>query len=149
MGFFGTLKVMKDIVKGGIETYQADEKLDALLKTVETEHGGALTAEEQALLKKYKTMRAEYDERADAMDTDAKNDFSTRVTDSKLAFLESLQENPRIPEELRGRLKFAVNAYKDAENLALDSLEETLADAAETDEQRASVRKATREAKRK
>ena len=58
MGFFGTLKVMKDIVKGGIETCQADEKLDALLKTVETEHGGALTAEEQALLKKYKALRA-------------------------------------------------------------------------------------------
>ena len=38
MGLFDTLKVMKDIVKGGVAAYQADEKLDELIKRIKEDY---------------------------------------------------------------------------------------------------------------
>ena len=131
MGFFDTLKVMKDIVAGGIEAYNAGEKLDALIEQTVTKHRAALSDNERALHKQFKRSAQAYDD----------ND--------RLAFLDAVANNPLMPQTLRDEIKTAVADFKRAENRALDSFGETAEKYAETDEDRAQVRKVLDEHKRK
>ena len=146
MGFFDTFKVMKDIVSGGIASFKAGEKLDELIEKVEDDYDDVLTAAEKKLLKNYKRSAKAYD---DNSDTDKNDELIQKLDDDKLAFLEALQENSSLPKSLRNEIKTAVKEFKDADNSALDSLGEVLEKNAETDEERAEVRKTLNESKRK
>ena len=146
MGFFDTFKVMKDIVSGGIASFKAGEKLDELIEKVEDDYEDVLTAAEKKLLKNYKRSAKAYD---DNSDTDKNDELIQKLDDDKLAFLEALQENSSLPKSLRNEIKTAVKEFKDADNSALDSLGEVLEKNAETDEERAEVRKTLNESKRK
>ena len=146
MGFFDTFKVMKDIVSGGIASFKAGEKLDELIEKVEDDYEDVLTAAEKKLLKNYKRSAKAYD---DNSDTDKNDELIQKLDDDKLAFLEALLENSSLPKSLRNEIKTAVKEFKDADNSALDSLGEVLEKNAETDEERAEVRKTLNESKRK
>ena len=146
MGFFDTFKVMKDIVSGGIASFKAGEKLDELIEKVEDDYEDVLTAAEKKLLKNYKRSEKAYD---DNSDTDKNDELIQKLDDDKLAFLEALLENSSLPKSLRNEIKTAVKEFKDADNSALDSLGEVLEKNAETDEERAEVRKTLNESKRK
>ena len=150
MGFFDeiadTFKVVKDIVHGGIESYKADEKLDELIERTVKDHADALTDNERTLHKKFKRAAKAYD---DNTDTDQNDELLQKVEDARLAFLEAAEANSSLPGDFRFEIKLALNEFKKANNLALDSAAETIAKYAETDEQRAEVRKAFDEHKRK
>ena len=143
MGFFDeiadTFKVVKDIVHGGIESYKAGEKLDALIERTVNEHGDALTDENKELLAAYKTSKQAYDDGND----------SKTLDDDRVAFLTAAEANSSLPGDFRFEIKLAMNEFKKANNLALESAAETIGKYAETDEQRAEVRKAFDEHKRK
>ena len=53
MGFFDTLKVMKDIVKGGIAAYKSGEKLDELIVQSMDDYKKFLSEGEKNLYQKY------------------------------------------------------------------------------------------------
>lgn len=129
MGFFDeiadTFKVMKDIVHGGIESYKAGEKLDALIVRVEKNFGDALTADDKKLLAAYKTSKQAYDDNTDS------------------------DKNDSLPENLRDEITAAVAEFKQADNRALESAADTIGKYAENDEQRDQVRKAFEDSKRK
>lgn len=146
MGFFDTLKVMKDIVSGGIASFQAGEKLDELIKKVEDDYADVLTADEKKLLKNYKRSMKAYD---DNSDTDKNDELIDKLDDDRLAFLEALQKNFSLPKSFRNEIKTAIEEFKNADNSALDSLGEVLEKNAENDEQRAEVRKTINQSKRK
>ncbi|MBQ7722862.1 MAG: hypothetical protein IJT57_00930 [Selenomonadaceae bacterium] len=146
MGFFDTLKVMKDIVSGGIASFQAGEKLDELIKKVEDDYADVLTADEKKLLKTYKRSMKAYD---DNSDTDKNDELIDKLDDDRLAFLEALQKNSSLPKSFRNEIKTAIEEFKNADNSALDSLGEVLEKNAENDEQRAEVRKTINQSKRK
>ena len=146
MGFFDTLKVMKDIVTGGIEAYNAGEKLDALIEQTVTKHRAALSDNERALHKQFKRSAQAYD---DNDDTDKNDALLEKMEDARLAFLDAVANNPLMPQTLRDEIKTAVADFKRAENSALDSFGETAEKYAETDEERASVRRTVNEHKRK
>ena len=150
MGFFDeiadTFKVVKDIVHGGIESYKADEKLDALIVRVEKNFGDALTDENKSLLAAYKTSKQAYD---DNDDTDKNDELLQKTEDARLAFLEVAEANSSLPGDFRFEIKLALNEFKKANNLALESAAETIEKYAETDEQREQVRKAFDDSKRK
>lgn len=143
MGLFDTLKIMKDIVTGGIEAYEAGEKLDELIEKVENEYEDALTAEDKARLKEYKTAKKAYDNNTD-------NDkLLGKMEDARLSFLEALEENSTLPKTLRHEIRTQIEEFKTADNKALNSLGNTLEKYAETDEQRTEIRKTLDESKRK
>ena len=146
MGFFDTLKVMKDIVSGGIASFQAGEKLDELIKKVEDDYEDVLSADEKKLLKTYKRSMKAYD---DNSDTDKNDELIDKLDDDRLAFLEALQKNSSLPKSFRNEIKTAIEEFKNADNSALDSLGEVLEKNAENDEQRAEVRKTINQSKRK
>ena len=146
MGFFDTLKVMKDIVSGGIASFQAGEKLNELIEKVEDDYEDVLSADEKTLLKTYKRSMKAYD---DNSDTDKNDELIDKLDDDRLAFLEALQKNSSLPKSFRNEIKTAIEEFKNADNSALDSLGEVLEKNAENDEQRAEVRKTINQSKRK
>jgi|GEM_PF-4678816 len=146
MGFFDTFKVVKDIVVGGIESYKAGEKLDELIEKAAEDYEDVFTAEEKTLLQNYKRSSQAYD---DNSDTDKNDKLIQKLEDDKVAFLESLQKNSSIPKSFRNEIKSAIEEFKKADNIALESLNDVLEKNAETDEERAEVRKIINESKRK
>ena len=150
MGFFDeiadTFKVVKDIVHGGIESYKAGEKLDALVERTVKDHGDALTDNERFLYKQFKQAAKAYDDNDAGDQNDA---LLQKMEDARLAFLAAAEANSSLPGEFRFEIKLALNEFKKAENLALDSTADTFEKYAETDEERAEVRKVIDEHKRK
>ena len=146
MGFFDTFKVMKDIVTGGIEAFKAGEKLEELIEKIEDDYEDALTAEDKKLLKAYKKAKRAYD---DNDDTDKNDDLLGKMEDAQLSFLEALTDNKSLPKSFKNEIKTAIEEFKAADNKALESVGEVLSKAAETDEDRAQVRKTINDHKRK
>lgn len=146
MGFFDTFKVMKDIVVGGIESYKAGEKLDELIQKATFDYDDVLTAEDKSFLQKYKQAKKTYD---DNTDSDKNNDLLKQKEDVQLEFLESLTKNLSLPKSFRNEIVTAIEEFKKADNLALESLGEVLEKNAETDEQRAEIKRTLDESKRK
>lgn len=150
MGFFDeisdTFKVMKDIVHGGIESYKAGEKLDALIVRVENEFGDALTDDNKNLLAAYKSSKEVFEYNTDS---DKNQALSEKMDDARVAFLEALLDNSSLSGEFRFEISTALKEFKQANNFALESASNTIAKYAETDEQRAEVQKAFDDAKRK
>lgn len=145
MMIFDTLKVMKDIVTGGIAAYKAGEKLEELVEKSVQDYDDVLTAEEKNLYQAYQNVKIEYD----AKNTDEQQEFMSKVEDAKIAYLESLEENSSLPKSFREEIKTAIEEFKKADNKALDSLSDTLERYAENDEQKAELRKTVEESKRK
>ena len=150
MGFFDeiadTFKVMKDIVHGGIETYKAGEKLDELIVRVEKDFGDALTDENKNLLAAYKSSKEACEKNTDS---DKNQELSTKKDDAQIAFLEALLDNSALNGEFRFEISTALKEFKKANNFALESASKTIEKYAETDEERAEVRKAFEDSKRK
>ena len=149
MGLFDTLKVMKDIVKGGVAAYQADEKLDELIKRIKEDYKDMLSEDERALRKAYKQAKEELEEKEGHLSEEEEKALKDKVIDRKLAYVRAVAENPGLPADFRGELANAVEEYKQAENLALDTFEEVTVKMAETDKDRQKVRDIIDDMKRK
>ena len=139
MGLLGAAKVMRDIVKGGVRTYRADETLDRLMKRADTEYGDAVTPEQRALLTRYRDWKRKF----------GGTELAAKVTDAKLAYADALAANEALPEDFRDEIRRAVKGYKRAENLALDTLEEVAAAGAKTKADKDVVHRIIGEQKRK
>lgn len=145
MGFFDTLKVMKDIVVGGIESYKAGEKLLELIEKSQNDYEDVLTAEEKKLYQTYQNVKAEYEPKTG----EEQQAVIDKFEDAQIAYLESLENNSSLPKSFREEIKTAIEEFKKADNFALESLGETLEKYAENDEQKTEVRKTLEESKRK
>ena len=146
MGFFDTLKVMKDIVSGGIATFEAGEKLDELIEKSFADYEDVLTAEEKNLHKQYEKSAQAY---KDNSDSDKTNELLEKMEDDRIKFLEALEKNSSLPKSFRNEIKTAIEEFKKADNMALDTLGEVLEKNAENDEEKAEVRRILDESKRK
>lgn len=138
MGFFDTFKVMKDIVTGGIASFKASEKLDELSEQAINDYDDVLTDEQKSLYKQYKNSAQAHSDNTDADKNDA---LLQKMEEDRQAFLESLQKNSSLPKSYRNEIQNALAEFTKAENLAIDSLGETLEKYAENDEQRAEIRR--------
>ena len=146
MGFFDTFKVMKDIVTGGIASFKAGEKLDDLSEQAINDYEDVLTDAEKSLYKQYKNSAQAY---SDNTDTDKNDALTKKMEDDRQTFLESLQKNSSLPKSFRNEIQNALTEFAKAENLAVDSLGETLEKYAENDEQRAEIRRTVEQERKK
>lgn len=146
MGFFDTLKVMKDIVSGGIASYKAGEKLDELIEKATYDYEELFSSEEASLYRKYEKSKKDYD---DNTNSDKNDDLLKRLEDDRINFLEALTKNSSLVRSFRDEIQTAIEEFKKADNLALDSLGEVLEKHAESDEQRDEVRQKIDDFKRK
>ena len=146
MGFFDTLKVMKDIVKGGIASYESGEKLDELIDKSAKNYKKFLSDDEKNLYKKYLSAKESYEEN---FSDDENNKLLEKFENCQVEYLEALQKNSSLPQNFRDEIKNAVAEFKKANNMALESLGETLTKYAENDEEKAAVKKVIEDEKRK
>ncbi|MBR4903232.1 MAG: hypothetical protein IKZ53_01010 [Selenomonadaceae bacterium] len=146
MGFFDTLKVMKDIVSGGIASYKAGEKLDELIEKVIADYGEELSTAQEKLYLKYDRSKKAYNDNSDSEKT---NELLNAMENDRVAFLRAINDNDSIPKALRKEISDAIEEFNKADNLALNSLSNTLEKYAENDEQREEIRKVVDESKRK
>ena len=116
MGLFDTLKVMKDIVSGGIESFKAGEKLEELIEKASDDYEDVLTAAEKKLYRKYEKAKEAYD---DNDDTDKNNELLERMEDAQIEFLAALTDNSSLPKKFRNEIKTAIEEFKAADNKAL------------------------------
>ena len=145
MMFFDTLKVMKDIVIGGIEAGKADLKLDELIEKSLSDYDDVLTTENKELYSAYKKIKAAYDSKTG----DEQNALSDKVDEAKFAYLESLKGNSSLPKSFRNEISTSIEEAKEAENKIYDNVGKTMEKYAENDEQKAEIRKTWDDAKKK
>ena len=67
----------------------------------------------------------------------------------QVEYLEALQKNSSLPQNFRDEIKNAVAEFKKADNMALESMGETLTKYAENDNEKSNVKKIIDNAKRK
>ena len=133
MGLFDNLKMVKDIVKSGIDAFKANEKLDELVKRSLSEFGAKITPAEKELYNSYKKLKDKYE---NTEDIDAANAMMEEVEQSELAYLLSLAENKAIPEEFRNAVRDAAAEYARANGAAIDIVGKRMMKAAKTDEEK-------------
>ena len=114
--WLSALKVAKDIVRGGISAYKAGEMVDALIAKSVGDYDAVLTENEKDLYEQYKN----------ATDEDKKANL-------RLAYLDSLEDNLSLPENFRMEVKDKAQEYRNAENFALESMENTMMEYADTE----------------
>ena len=117
------LKVAKDIVRGGISAYKAGEMVDALIAKSVGDYDAVLTENERDLYEQYKN----------ATDEDKKANL-------RLAYLDSLEDNISLPENFRMEVKDKAQEYRNAENFALESMENTMMEYADTEEDKSIIK---------
>ena len=121
--WLSALKVAKDIVRGGISAYKAGEMVDALIAKSVGDYDAVLTKNERDLYEQYKN----------ATDEDKKANL-------RLAYLDSLEDNLSLPENFRMEVKDKAQEYRNAENFALESMENTMMEYAGTEEDKSIIK---------
>lgn len=121
--WLSALKVAKDIVIGGISAYKAGEMVDALIAKSVGDYDAVLTENERDLYEQYKN----------ATDEDKKANL-------RLAYLDSLEDNLSLPENFRMEVKDKAQEYRNAENFALESMENTMMEYADTEEDKSIIK---------
>ena len=121
--WLSALKVAKDIVRGGISAYKAGEMVDALIAKSVGDYDAVLTENEKDLYEQYKN----------ATDEDKKANL-------RLAYLDSLEDNLSLPENFRMEVKDKAQEYRNAENFALESMENTMMEYAGTEEDKSIIK---------
>jgi len=121
--WLSALKVAKDIVRGGISAYKAGEMVDALIAKSVGDYDAVLTENERDLYEQYKN----------ATDEDKKANL-------RLAYLDSLEDNLSLPENFRMEVKDKAQEYRNAENFALESMENTMMEYADTEEDKSIIK---------
>ena len=144
MGLFDGLKTMVDIVKAGIESVKATDKMDAIVERLKNEYSQILSEDEKALLEKFTDLKKKYDE---TDDTDEANAMIDDVEKAETEFLLAVIRNPELPEELVSEIKAAMEAYMKANDAPMEKLEKRFMAMAKTDEEKEFVRKMMEEAR--
>ena len=121
--WLNALKVAKDIVRGGISAYKAGEMVDALIAKSVGDYDAVLTENERDLYEQYKN----------ATDEDKKANL-------RLAYLDSLEDNLSLPENFRMEVKDKAQEYRNAENFAFESMENTMMEYADTEEDKSIIK---------
>ena len=112
MGLLDTFKAVGDIIKGGIESYKADSKLDDILADVWTSYEDKLTSADKEAYLKYKVLQEKIDAQQSKDSSKVTNEMNEERDAAKLAYALQLAKNDSLPEELKSSLEMAVETIK-------------------------------------
>ena len=143
MGLFDGLKMVTDIVKGGIASFKATEKMDALVERSQKEFDRVLTPRQKELRTQFMALKKKKEE---TEDIEAQNAMIEEVEAAEVMFLTSLTKNPRLAPDYRDEIKAAVAEYNKAEASVMDSFKNRMMKLAKDDEERAFVEQILKEA---
>ena len=143
---FDVVGTVVDIVKGGIDSYKAGEKLDELIEKSIDKYEDSLSDDEKKLHKSYLNAKEAYEEQHEVDDNDK---LLEKLETCQVKYLEALEQNTSLPKDFRDEIEEAVIEFKKANNMALEKLSERFEKRAENDEQKELIKKTIEEAKMK
>ena len=146
---FDGLKMMKEIIDGGIAAAKTGGVLDDLFDRTIAECEDLLSDQEKTLLAKAQELREVYDQALD--DTDNDDDEDTTALDQWEAarglFLTAILGNDSIPQDFRDEVKTKLDEFKVADGFAEEFVEKTLLSVAETEAERDYIKQVMAESK--
>ena len=145
MGLFDNLKLVKDLVKGGIEAVKATDQLDALVETSQTTYASRLSPRNKKFYKDFKALK---DKQDGLEDIDAANAMMDEVEGAEVDYLLSLLMNKSLPKEFHSEITQAVEEYHKANNAPYEILEKRFLKMARTEEERQFVNQMMEEVKK-
>ena len=111
---FEGLKMAADLIKSGINSYKACEKMDTLVEKTQTEFKSKLKPADLALYTKFKKAKEKEENAPETLSDEEK----TALTDAKEAaeflYLSSLTRNGALPAELKNEILGVLKEYKDS-----------------------------------
>ena len=138
MGLFDGIKLVGDIVKGGIAAFKASEKLEALVERSQNEFKSLIKPEQEQLYQKYATLGHAKDTEKDV---EKQNAMTDKVEAAAAAYLSALAADDAFPKDFRDEITQALREYAHANEGAMDDiLGNYLMKQAKTDEEKEAVR---------
>ena len=138
MGLFDGIKLVGELVKGGIAAFKASEKLEALVERSQNEFKGLIKPEQAQLYQKYATL--DY-AKVKEKDVEKQNAMTDKVEAAAVAFLSALAADDAFPKDFRDEITQALQEYAHANEGAMDDiLGNYLMKQAKTDEDKEVVR---------
>ena len=138
MGLFDGIKLVGELVKGGIAAFKASEKLEALVERSRNEFKGLIKPEQEQLYQKYATL--DY-AKVKEKDVEKQNAMTDKVEAAAVAFLSALAADDAFPKDFRDEITQALQEYAHANEGAMDDiLGNYLMKQAKTDEEKEVVR---------
>ena len=141
MGLFDGIKVVADIVSGGLSAFKASEVLDKLVERSRSEFGDKLGKVENDLYQKYVLAKGESEE--------GSSEALEKVENAEIDYLKALTKSSVIPQAFKDEVTAAVDAFIKADNEALEKIGKRFEKMAGTEEEKADIRKTLEESKRK
>ncbi len=146
MGLFDGIKIMGDLIGGGIAAAKAGFKLDGLVERTVNEFGNKRTDMDKKLYDEYASLLTQRDNETDQ---EKQNELTGEVELAEVAYLNSIRKNPTMPETFCAEITLAIDEFKKANNQAMEKTKERMLKVCETEEERQAVLKAFEEDKMK
>ena len=138
MGLFDGIKLVGDLVKGGIAAFKASEKLEALVERSRNEFKSLIKPEQEQLYQKYATLNHA---KGKEEDVEKQNALTDKVEAAAVAYLSALAADDAFPKDFRDEITQALREYVHANEGAMDDiLGNYLMKQAKTDEEKEAVR---------
>ena len=141
MGLFDTFKAVGDIIKGGIESYKADSKLDDILAEVWTSYEDKLTSADKEAYLNYKMLQEKIEAQKSKDVSRVTNEMNEECDAAKLAYALQLAKNDSLPQELKNSLETAVETVKKVDAQTIERIKQRMLSACKTEEERQSMLK--------
>ena len=103
MGLFSGIKLAADMIKGGIASMKAVEKMDQLAERSRTEFAQKISPAEEQLYQAYKKLKAEQEAE---QDTEKSNDLMEKTEAAEVQYLMALADDAAFPGSIRRRLSW-------------------------------------------
>ena len=139
---FETIKMMGDLVKGGIASVKAVEKLDAVVTKSLDKYEDKIKPEEKELYLTYLQLKDKYDREKDM---DKKNAMMEKVEQAEIEYLLALTKNQEMPQAFKKQILEAIAEYHKADKDMMEKMKSRFLKMAANDEERAEVEQAFKE----
>ena len=136
MGLFDGLKIMGDIIGGGIEAAKAGLKLDELVEKSVNEYDSKRTAAEKKLYTDYLLLKDKQDKEKDQ---EKSNAMIEDVEAAEVAYLTAVSKNRAMPAEFTSEITVALIDFKKANGAAMEKVKNRMLKMAKTDAERQEV----------
>ncbi|MBQ9618380.1 MAG: hypothetical protein IJR48_08450 [Oscillibacter sp.] len=138
MGLFDGIKLVGELVKGGIAAAKASGKLDTLVERSQGEFGGLVKPEQAKLYQDYAALRAAQEAETDA---DKSNALMEKAEAAEVKYLSALEDDASFPKAFRAEIALALEEYaRTNEGMMEDILGKYMMKQAKTPEEQEAVR---------
>ena len=136
-GLFSGIKLAADMIKGGIASMKAVEKMDQLVERSRTEYAKNISPAEEQLYQAYKKLNAEQEAE---QDTEKSSNLMEKTEAAEVQYLMALADDAAFPREFQAEIILALAEYCKTNDAPMEAVEKYMMGMAKDDEEKAAVR---------